>query len=103
LDFYDKIKEDIKATNLNIAEFARRIGVSRDTVYKLGEGTAISTYFKIIEVLGKTPEDYFSKKLESKKTDFEKKYFETLEKLNKANEKLLLLNEASKKATKAKK
>ena len=110
MNFYDKIKEDIKATNLNVAEFARRVGVSRDTVYKLGEGTAISTYFKIIEVLGKKPSDYFNEKEKDYKTvagldilqqegevygvvDYKQKYYEALEKLDNVNNKLNEANE----------
>jgi DNA-binding XRE family transcriptional regulator len=119
LDFYKKINEQIKATNLTTAEFARRVGVSRDTVYNLSEKTAISTYFKIIEVLGKKPEDFFKPMNDYEKlaklthiaeeaetfgeVNYKQKYYETLEKLNLANERIMAFTDQKKDLTKNKK
>lgn len=97
---FKKIEEEIKAKRLNKTTIANTIGISRNTVYNLNEGTSIGTIFKIIEALGKTPVQFLTE-LENETnvaegainqtppTDYKQNYIEILEKLNYANEQLL--------------
>ena len=59
LDFYDKIKAEINSQNVNITELADTLGVSRGTVYNLGENTKIGIVFKLLNALKKQPCDFF--------------------------------------------
>jgi len=109
----DKLIEEAKLTKTS---FAKKIGISRDSVYNLDEKTRLSTFLKICEFF-KVPmselidEDYLKKTAETQKlnvikeesevyqaVNYKEKYFSTLEKLNAANEKLLKLQDSIKKS-----
>lgn len=119
MDFYAKIEHEINRQKLSKTELAKKLGLTRTAVYKLTDKTAISTYFKIIEVLGMKPADFFKDQVKYKNhtvkstlleqsedynsVNYKEKYYETLEKLNLANERLLAFTDIKKEPIKKKK
>lgn len=116
MTFYEKIELEIKRQRISKTELASKLGLTRTAVYKLTDKTAISTYFKIIEALGMKPADFFK---ETEKVhalsmlheegevygvvNYKEKYFDALEKLNHANERLLMFSDIKKETIKPKK
>lgn len=119
MDLYSKIQEEFKRQRIDKTALSKQLGISRNTVYNLNEGTAIGTILKIIEVLGKQPSYFLQDEKPYKNPNalatiheeaevygainYKQKYFETLEKLNAANEKLLSFTDIKKGLTKPKK
>lgn len=101
-----KIDRLIESKKLTKSAFAKAVGIHLDTVYNLKDETIkLSTLLKISEVLG-VEIDYFlnnEDKTEQKNklsivaeesevygvVNYKEKYFETLEKLNACNERVL--------------
>lgn len=119
MDLYNKIQEEFKRKRIDKTALSKQLGISRNTVYNLNEGTAIGTIFKIIEALGMKPSDFFTEEKSYKnvsalnviheekpiygEVNYKEKYYETLEKLNEANEKLLSYTDLKKGSIKSKK
>ncbi len=96
-----KINKLLEQKKITKTAFAKQVGIHLDTVYNLtDEGVKFSTLIKICEVLNVPISHFIENDTEKTEivnkpieiynlTDYRKKYFETLEKLNKSNEKIL--------------
>lgn len=110
----NKLLEDKKVSK---TDFAKAIGVNRDTVYNFTDDSIkVSLLLKISDFLGVSVDYFFSKeeKKEAKTkisivaeesevygvTNYKEKYFETLEKLNACNERVLAFTDLKKNVTK---
>ena len=119
MELFKKIEAEITAKRLNKSELAKKIGVTRSTVYNLNEKTAIGTIFKIIEALGKTPVEFLSEEKDHKQIaslslvheegavygviDYKEKYYEVLEENRLLNNELRNLTDLKKGSIKPKK
>lgn len=112
-----KIEKLIESKKLTKSAFAKAVGIHIDTVYNLKDETIkVSTLLKISEVLGvsilhfldkeekKEPKNRLSIVSEESEvygvTNYKEKYFETLEKLNACNERVLAFTDIKKGVTK---
>lgn len=112
-----RIKKRLEDEKVNINAFSKAIGISPKGVYKwTDESIKLSTLLKISEFLD-VPIEYFLNKEEKTPaksklsivseesevygvTNYKEKYFETLEKLNTCNERLLAFTDLKKNTTK---
>lgn len=119
---YIKLKNTVETSKVSISELCKKIGIDRKTFYNNIENKnlKVETLEKICAILDISiniflpakPKNYASEEKISYASesevaygtiDYKTKYFETLEKLNAANERLLAYTDIKKDLTKKKK